>query len=56
VIELRVAKKMMVCNRIYCGRIIEKGEMYYWNRLMKRSYCKAHQPPSSDVRRQDART
>jgi hypothetical protein len=50
-LEVRVAKKLMVCNRLWCGKLIEKGEKYYWNRLMQRSTCKAHRPPVSEIRR-----
>jgi hypothetical protein len=51
--EVRIAKKTMVCNRIYCGKIIEKGEKYYWTKLMRRSYCMAHEPSKGE---DDART
>jgi hypothetical protein len=52
-LEVRVAKKLLVCNALDCGKVIEKGERYYWNKLMRRARCMGHQPPESGVRRRE---
>ena len=44
-VEIRIAKKRLVCQRLWCGKFIEKGKKYYYNKLMQRVSCMAHRPP-----------